>query len=100
VTKLLKCDLNKREELMHFQSGVLLVLVVEQVGHESLVVRQVFTQRYGDRLAVTLGTLTAGRNTPAVSRVYSGIVQTSLINVMKALVETKSGYIPTRHMQA
>ena len=41
--------LNQRIELMHFETGVFLLLVVEQVRHYRLVVLYVLAQRDRDR---------------------------------------------------
>lgn len=44
-------DLDQRVELVHLQSGVLLVRVAQEVRHDGLVVRDVGAQRDGDGLA-------------------------------------------------
>jgi len=39
---------------MHVEAGVLLVVVVEQVGHDGLVVLYVHAERDGDRLTAAV----------------------------------------------
>lgn len=47
-------DLHQRIVLLHLEARFLLALLAQQVGHDSLVVRNAHAKRYGDRFAPTV----------------------------------------------